>query len=91
MKIKLEWYKASGKWYETYEVEIPDNLYLFSKELLSTIHPERSKWEARARDGMFLVMDNVDELIVTTHFFKSLWTPDKFLDRFDKVDNYVKI
>jgi hypothetical protein len=76
VKIKLEWYKASGKWYETYEVEVPDEIFLWSEDLAKHLQLDK-----HCHGEMYLVMDNATELSPTESmagkFFKALWSPER--------------
>lgn len=82
MKIKYDWYKESGKWYEENVIEIPDNLFLFSNKLISAIYPDMSFWNRRAESGWSIVIDNhelSDEDSLKGKFMKALWTPKTIL------------
>ena len=86
MKIKYDWYKDTGKWYEGGEKEIPDELFLWSKELLACIHPEEI-WHRRAEQGWFFTIDNVKmtaQESLEGKFMKALWTPEQIMNHFRK-------
>ena len=84
MKIKYDWYKGSGKWYEEGVIDIPDNIFLFSDKLISAIKADMEFWQKRAESGWSIVIDNhelSDEDALKGKFMKALWTPETILRR----------
>jgi hypothetical protein len=87
MKIKYDWYKESGKWYEENVIEIPDNLFLFSDKLISAINPNMEFWRNRVKSGWCIVIDNhelSDEDALKGKFMKALWTPQTISQHINK-------
>jgi hypothetical protein len=70
MKIKLDWFKKSGKWYEGYEVDIPEDVYLFSKDLGKYLQLNK-----HCHSDMYLVLDYDEDK--SDNFFKALYTPER--------------
>jgi hypothetical protein len=88
MKIKYDWFKDSGKWYEGGEANVPDNLFLFSDDLILAINPSHDFWFRRAQAGWYLVLDNVDmseKESLEGKFMKSLWMPESILKKLERV------
>jgi hypothetical protein len=68
--------------------EIPDNLYLFSDDLILAIYPSHDFWFRRAKAGWYMVIDNVEiseKESLEGKFMKSLWTPENILRKLERV------
>jgi hypothetical protein len=90
MKIKYDWFKDTGKWYEGGEKEIPDELFLFSKELILAINPDTNLWWNRADQGWFMVIDNIEmtaQQSLDGKFMKALWTPETIFNKLQEANN----
>jgi hypothetical protein len=87
MKIKYTWFKDTGKYYEEGQKDIPDNLFLFSDDLILAINPSLDFWLRRADAGWYLMLDNAEitpEESLAGKFMTSLWTPENVRRKLEK-------
>ena len=84
MKIKVDWYKLSGKWYSGDLVEIGET-QLWQPEFKQAIVDNQKElvesWNQSRDDGFFVVTSTTDEQDNDPNFhgfYNALFTPDKF-------------
>jgi hypothetical protein len=73
MKLELSWFKLSGKFYEAYEVEVPDDCFMWSDKVALYLNLTN-----HSHKDMLLTVDNVNltpEQSKAGKFFKVCWTP----------------
>lgn len=69
MKIKVDFYKESGKWYEGGIVEIPDGSWLHTEDIREFVMCKQNIVDNP--EQFHCVVNNVNE---NDNFFKALWT-----------------
>ena len=83
MKLELNWFKPSGKFYEAYEVEVPDDCYMWSDKVALYLGLIK-----HSHKDMILTVNNAHDLTVEESkagkFFKVCWTPERVQEIVDR-------